>query len=148
MSVSVSLMNLYSAISYSCLCCCCKNYRPRQSGPFCETQYTSSSPFNLVCAVILKVLRQDAKNGFALVHLGFIVKTSDRDYAGAIPLLQEGISSNVPGVIDGRFFFHLGDALFRTGQHDEVLEIILLTAYIIVVCQTVIYALQRVLRYY
>ena len=78
------------------------------------------SVFYLVYILTLKVLRQDPTNGFALVHLGFIVKTGDHDYAGAIPLLQQGIASNVPGVIDGRFFFHLGDALFRTGQHDEV----------------------------
>jgi len=76
-----------------------------------------------VCFILfVKVLRQDPKNGFALVHLGFIVKTGDRDYAGAIPLLQDGIASNDPGVIDGRFFFHLGDALFRIGQHDEVVD--------------------------
>jgi len=73
------------------------------------------------------VLKKDPKNGFALVHLGFIVKTSDRDYAGAIPLLQEGIASNVSGVIDSRFFYHLGDALFRTGQHDEVTETVVST---------------------
>ena len=78
------------------------------------------SQFSVHYAVILQVLRQEPKNGFALVHLGFIVKTGDRDYTAAIPLLQQGIASNVPGVIDGRFFFHLGDALFRTGQHDEV----------------------------
>jgi len=72
--------------------------------------------------VNVKVLIQEPTNGFALVHLGFIVKTADRDYAGAIPLLQQGIASNVPDVIDGRFFFHLGDALFRMGQHDEVLR--------------------------
>ena len=50
------------------------------------------------------------------------MKTGDHDYARAIPLLQQGIASNVSGVIDGRFFFHLGDALFRTGRHDEVVE--------------------------
>ena len=75
---------------------------------------------------LLQVLRQDPENGFAKVHFGFIVKTVDRDYAGAIPLLQQGIASNASGVIDGRFFFHLGDALFRTGQHDEVIENVLL----------------------
>lgn len=75
---------------------------------------------HLVLFVFCQVLRQDPKNGFALVHLGFIVKTGDRDYTTAIPLLRDGIASNVPGVIDGRFFLQLGDALFRTGQHNEV----------------------------
>jgi len=79
------------------------------------------SAFSLVLPVIMKVLRQQPGNGFALVHLGFIVKTADRDYAAAIPLLQRGIDSSASGVIDGRFFFHLGDALYRTGKHDEVL---------------------------
>ena len=55
-----------------------------------------------------------------MVHLGFIMKTTDKMYKEAIPYLREGIASNAPGVIDGRFFFHLGDALFRVGQHNEV----------------------------
>lgn len=79
--------------------------------------------FTCIVCLIWQVLRQDPENGFALVHLGFIVKTSDQDYDRAIPLLQQGIASNASGVIDGRFFFHLGDALFRTGQHDEVVVV-------------------------
>ena len=68
------------------------------------------------------MLRQEPQNGFAKVHLAFIIKTTDHDYARSIPLFQEGIASNMTGVIDGRFFFHLGDALYRTGQPDEVLN--------------------------
>lgn len=73
--------------------------------------------------VFIKVLDMDPANGFAMVHLGFILKTTDKKYKEAIPYLRRGIESNMPGVIDGRFFFHLGDALFRTGQHNESHEI-------------------------
>lgn len=62
----------------------------------------------------------DASDGFAMVHLGFIIKTTDKNYKDSIPYLRQGIASNAPGVIDGRFFFHLGDALHRVGQHNEV----------------------------
>ena len=52
--------------------------------------------------------------------MGFIIKTTDLDDEASIPYLREGIATEETGVIDGRFFFHLGDALFRTGKHDEV----------------------------
>ena len=62
----------------------------------------------------------EPENGFAKVHLGFIIKTSDNRPDKAVELMREGIASNEPGVIDGRFFFHLGDALQRLGRRDEV----------------------------
>ena len=51
--------------------------------------------------------------------MGFIVK-SESNYDEAIPLLQRGIATGEPEVNDSRFFFHLGDALYRTGKHTEV----------------------------
>lgn len=65
-------------------------------------------------------LAKDPEDGFAKVHYGFIVKSVDHKYEDAIPYLREGINTNASGVIDGRFFFHLGDALHRTGKPDEV----------------------------
>ena len=75
-----------------------------------------------VCVYVCgeQTLHKDPDNGFAKVHLGFILKAVDHKYAEAIPLLQEGIHTNASGVIDGRFFFHLGDALHRTGHAEEV----------------------------
>jgi hypothetical protein len=55
-----------------------------------------------------------------MVLLGFIVKSTDRNYEAAIPLLQKGIESNAPGVIDNRNFHALGDALYKSGRRDEV----------------------------
>lgn len=52
-------------------------------------------------------------NGFALVHLGFILKTSRNDMEGGAKLMMEGIKTKDEGVIEGMFFFHLGDALNR-----------------------------------
>jgi len=68
----------------------------------------------------MQVLQKDPEDGLAKVHLGFILKTTDKNYEGAIPYLEEGLATNHKGVIDGRFFFQLGDALFRTGKHNRV----------------------------
>ncbi len=62
----------------------------------------------------------DPENGFALVHMGFIIKTHDDHMVEAIPYLQAGIDSQEEGTIDGRFYFHLGDAYYRNGQHNLV----------------------------
>lgn len=58
-------------------------------------------------------------DGFALVHYGFILKVHDGHLKPAIDYLQRGIATRHEGVIDGRFYFHLGDALARLGRHDE-----------------------------
>ena len=60
------------------------------------------------------------RNGFAKSHLGFILKADHLRYNEAIPLLRDGISSGEPGADDGRFYFHLGDALTRIGKPNEV----------------------------
>ncbi|XP_068199603.1 aspartyl/asparaginyl beta-hydroxylase-like isoform X7 [Antennarius striatus] len=54
-------------------------------------------------------------NGFAKVHYGFILK-SENKIAESIPYLREGLESGEPGTDDGRFYFHLGDALQRVGD--------------------------------
>lgn len=54
-------------------------------------------------------------NGFAKVHYGFILK-SDNQILESIPYLKEGLESGEPGTDDGRFYFHLGDALQRVGD--------------------------------
>ena len=53
--------------------------------------------------------------------MGFIIK-SESKYDEAIPLLQKGIATGEPGVNDSRFYFHLGDAFYRTGKHKEVIR--------------------------
>ncbi|KAK2177803.1 hypothetical protein NP493_579g02002 [Ridgeia piscesae] len=55
--------------------------------------------------------------------MGFIMKVTDHNYNGAIPYLQQGIESGVPGTIDGRFFLHLGDALYRVGRHEDAQKV-------------------------
>ncbi|CAN7988242.1 unnamed protein product [Ixodes hexagonus] len=70
-----------------------------------------------------EVLKQDGNSGFAKVHYGFILKTERNDLPGAIKFMSEGIATREPGVIDGRFYFHLGDALARTGQSEKALSI-------------------------
>lgn len=70
-----------------------------------------------------KVLEMDPGNGLAKVHLGFIIKTLDNDLEKAIPLLTEGIASEAEGTKDGRFYFHLGDALQRLGQTENAYKV-------------------------
>uniref|UniRef100_A0A3P8WG01 Aspartate beta-hydroxylase n=1 Tax=Cynoglossus semilaevis TaxID=244447 RepID=A0A3P8WG01_CYNSE len=55
-------------------------------------------------------------NGFAKVHYGFILK-SENKIEESIPYLKEGLESGEPGTDDGRFYFHLGDALQRVGDN-------------------------------
>lgn len=62
-------------------------------------------------------------DGFALVHYGFILKTVDNNLNDSINYLQKGISTNAPGVIDGRFYFHLGDALARVGRPEDAMKV-------------------------
>jgi len=62
-------------------------------------------------------------NGFAQVHYGFILKTGDNNNEAAVDYLTWGIATRDPGTMDGRFFFHLGDALTRLGRHDEAGEV-------------------------
>lgn len=62
-----------------------------------------------------EVLAAAPHDGFAKVHYGFILK-SENKIAESIPYLREGLESGEPGTDDGRFYFHLGDALQRTGD--------------------------------
>ncbi|XP_078136333.1 LOW QUALITY PROTEIN: aspartyl/asparaginyl beta-hydroxylase-like [Sander vitreus] len=62
-----------------------------------------------------EVLAVAPSNGFAKVHYGFILK-SENKIAESIPYLKEGLESGEPGTDDGRFYFHLGDALQRVGD--------------------------------
>lgn len=65
-------------------------------------------------------------NGVALVHYGFILKTSENNNADGSRFLQAGIDTDEPGTMDARFLFHLGDAYNRIGQHldaDKVYEL-------------------------
>ncbi|XP_077348885.1 aspartyl/asparaginyl beta-hydroxylase isoform X3 [Lithobates pipiens] len=64
-----------------------------------------------------EVLSQDPSNGFAKVHYGFILK-ADNKIAESIPYLRDGLLSEEPGTDDGRFYFHLGDALQRVGDKE------------------------------
>uniref|UniRef100_A0A8C5ATI8 Un-named hu7910 n=1 Tax=Gadus morhua TaxID=8049 RepID=A0A8C5ATI8_GADMO len=62
-----------------------------------------------------EVLAVAPGDGFALVHYGFILK-SENQIAESIPYLKGGLESGAPGTDDGRFYFHLGDALQRVGD--------------------------------
>ncbi|CAK6984724.1 aspartyl/asparaginyl beta-hydroxylase, partial [Scomber scombrus] len=62
-----------------------------------------------------EVLAVAPGDGFAKVHYGFILK-SENKIAESIPYLKEGLESGEPGTDDGRFYFHLGDALQRVGD--------------------------------
>ncbi|XP_049515874.1 aspartyl/asparaginyl beta-hydroxylase-like isoform X2 [Dermacentor silvarum] len=77
----------------------------------------------VAAGLLEQVLKQDPKNGFAKVHYGFILKTERNDLEGGIKYMSEGIATKEPGVIDGRFYLHLGDALQRTGQNDKALDV-------------------------
>ncbi|XP_075209357.1 aspartyl/asparaginyl beta-hydroxylase isoform X2 [Anomaloglossus baeobatrachus] len=64
-----------------------------------------------------EVLKLEPNNGFAKVHYGFILKAENK-IVESIPYLKEGLLSGEPGTDDGRFYFHLGDALQRAGDKE------------------------------
>ncbi|XP_057370982.1 aspartyl/asparaginyl beta-hydroxylase-like isoform X2 [Daphnia carinata] len=69
------------------------------------------------------VLERWPQSGFAQVHLGFILKTTYNDYDAGARWMMAGIASREEGVIDGRFYSHLGDSLTRLGKHEEAQRI-------------------------
>ncbi|XP_074981290.1 aspartyl/asparaginyl beta-hydroxylase isoform X15 [Caretta caretta] len=64
-----------------------------------------------------EVLSLAPNDGFAKVHYGFILKAENK-IVESIPYLKEGLESGDPGTDDGRFYFHLGDALQRVGSKE------------------------------
>ncbi|XP_043545242.1 aspartyl/asparaginyl beta-hydroxylase isoform X5 [Chiloscyllium plagiosum] len=64
-----------------------------------------------------EVLALAPNDGFAKVHYGFILKARNQ-IAESIPYLKEGLLSGEPGTDDGRFYFHLGDAMQRVGDKE------------------------------
>ncbi|KAG0718826.1 Aspartyl/asparaginyl beta-hydroxylase [Chionoecetes opilio] len=69
------------------------------------------------------VLQQWPDDGFAQVHFGFVLKTTDNNVTGGAYYMQKGIASKAEGTQDERFFFHLGDALQRQGKLEEAYKI-------------------------
>lgn len=69
-----------------------------------------------------EALNINPNDGYALVHMGFVVK-SESNYKDAVPLLKKGLATDEPGTDDSRFYFHLGDALYRLGRAKEAYEV-------------------------
>lgn len=72
--------------------------------------------------VLENVLNRWPSDGMATAHYGFILKMEDNLEAG-VKYLKNGIESNHSGAQDSRFYFHLGDALYRLGRNDEALKV-------------------------
>lgn len=70
-------------------------------------------------SVLEKVISKWPTDGFALVHYGFILKTVDNNLEEAIEFMSKGLKTEAAGVVDGRFYFHLGDALTRVNRKNE-----------------------------
>lgn len=63
--------------------------------------------------VLEETLKKWPDDGFAQVHLGFVLKTALGKLEEGAEWMEKGIRSNQSGTMDGRFLFHLGDALHR-----------------------------------
>lgn len=85
--------------------------------------FLKSGKNDLARDVFKQILEKEPNDGFSKVHLGFILKVNDLNYNEAIPLMQSGIDSGAPGTVDGRFFYHLGDAYSRINQTDKAREV-------------------------
>lgn len=73
--------------------------------------------------VFQEVLQKWPNDGFAQVHYGFVLKTSYNNNSAGAEFLRRGIESGAEGTQDGRFYFHLGDALQRQGLENEAYEV-------------------------
>ncbi len=73
--------------------------------------------------ILEQVLERWPNSGFAQVHLGFILKTTFNDIVNGVKFMSSGIASKEEGVIDGRFYFQLGDGLTRLGRLQEAQQV-------------------------
>lgn len=55
--------------------------------------------------------------------MGFILKTSYDALSEGAALMQAGVNSGAGGTRDPRFYFHLGDALYRLGRDKEARQV-------------------------
>lgn len=81
--------------------------------------YLMTGKVPLAKNILEETLKKWPSNGFALVHYGFVLKTSENNNKDGSRYMQEGIDTNEPGTMDARFLFHLGDAYNRIGQHSR-----------------------------
>lgn len=72
------------------------------------------------------------RDGFALVHYGFILKLLDKNMEEAVMFLTEGIETKEEGTQDGKFYLSLGEALQRLGKMDQALKVIFLHSSILI----------------
>ncbi|XP_071964223.1 uncharacterized protein [Antedon mediterranea] len=77
---------------------------------------------NAAKPIFQKILEVVPSDGHAKVHLGFILK-SETKYEESIPLLTEGIATEEEGTKEGKYYFHLGDALYRLGRVEQAYEV-------------------------
>lgn len=65
-----------------------------------------------------KITEMDPSDGWAQVHLGFAVKSQDKNEE-CLDHFKIGIESNEPGTKESKFRYHWGDALTRLGRKPE-----------------------------
>ena len=91
--------------------------------------YLLTNNVNLARITFKNVLNKSPNNPFALVHYGFILKQIDRKVTESIDYLKRGIDSLDKSIMDGKLFYHLGDALQRVNKSEEVKKIPLLSTF-------------------
>ena len=85
-----------------------------------------------------ELIKENSNDGYSLVHLGFIWKSEgsmnpipgDKNNQMQIKeklnrgaeYIRKGLNTRDPGVKEGKFYFHLGDALRRLGKSHEADE--------------------------
>jgi aspartate beta-hydroxylase len=62
------------------------------------------------------------KNTIALCHYAFILKQFENKMNESIEYFRQCLLSREKSVMDGRFFYHLGDALQRSNRTSEVIN--------------------------
>ena len=83
--------------------------------------YLMSNKFKLAKEQFDAVLKIDKKNSIAQCHLAYLLKTIENKLVESIELFRQCLQSQEKLVQDGRFFYHLGDALQRLNRTQEVI---------------------------
>lgn len=73
-------------------------------------------------AKLEEILLKWPNDGVALVHYGFVLK-QEGELSRAVDFFERGINTSEPGTQDGRFYFHMGDALQRLKRDTDAMKV-------------------------
>lgn len=84
-------------------------------------KYLVNGAYDEARATFREILNKDPNDAFAMLYLGYIMKSVDHELDQSLGFMRAGLAT-VP-VSDLKFYVELGEALTRTRRHTEALEV-------------------------